>query len=171
MSTTTTTPAITDKDGFVVPGTTTTTSGFTKYVTKSDASSDGYDGFYDDKTVLDPEDDAATANWGGSWRMPTKAELDELCIECTWQWSSINGKNGCKVTGPNGNFIFFPASGFRDVGAYNFINISESRYWSSSLHSDGWSSSDAYYLEFNSDGVNRFASFRFFGHPVRAVSK
>ena len=35
------------------------------------------------KTVLDPEDDAAHVNWGGSWRMPTKAEWQELLDNCT----------------------------------------------------------------------------------------
>lgn len=42
----------------------------------------------DSKTVLDPEDDAATVNWGGAWRMPTKAEQDELRNNCTWDWTT-----------------------------------------------------------------------------------
>lgn len=43
-------------------------------------------------------DDAARANWGGSWRMPTKAEQDELREKCTWTWTTQNGVEGCKVT-------------------------------------------------------------------------
>ena len=56
---------------------------FTKYCNKS---SYGYNGFTDTKTKLDPDDDAATVNWGGSWRMPTVAEMTELQSECTWIW-------------------------------------------------------------------------------------
>lgn len=58
--------------------------------------------------------DAARANWGGSWRMPTVAEMDELRDNCTWTWTSQSGVTGCKVTGPNGNSIFLPAAGFCD---------------------------------------------------------
>ena len=60
---------------------------------------------------LQSEDDAAHVNWGGDWRMPTKEELDELCDKCNWEWIMLNGVNGCKVTGPNGNSIFLPAAG------------------------------------------------------------
>ena len=87
-----------------------------------------------DKTVLDPEDDAATANWGGAWRMPTKAEQDELRTKCKWDWTTQNGVNGYKVTGPNGNSIFLPAAGWMDegtlydAGSFGFC-------WSSSLYS------------------------------------
>lgn len=55
--------------------------------------------------------DAARANWGGSWRLPTMSELEELVDKCTCTWTIMNGKSGCKVTGPNGNSIFFPAAG------------------------------------------------------------
>lgn len=164
MLTITTTPATTDKDGFTIPETTKTISGYTKYVTQSDASKYGYGGFYDSKTVLDPEDDAAIANWGGSWRMPTKAEQDELQTKCTWEWKELNGKKGYKVTGPNGNFIFLPAAGYRDDG----LNDVDSRgyYLSSSLNTS--LSSLAYYLQFSSDNSHSFFS-RGYGLSVRAV--
>ena len=57
----------------------------------------------------DPNYDAATANWGNGWRMPTTAELAELRNYCTW---TIEG-NGYRVTGPNGNSIYLPAAGYR----------------------------------------------------------
>lgn len=159
------TPDTTDKDGFTIPGT--TTSGYTKYVTKSDASKYGYDGFYDDKTVLDPEDDAATANWGGSWRMPTKAEQDELRTKCTWEWKELNGKKGYKVTGPNGNFIFLPAAAYRYDSSLDYVGW-YGYYWSSSLNT---SHSDyAYNLGFGSASVNSFGDGRRYnGRSVRAV--
>lgn len=159
-------PDTTDKDGFTIPGT--TESGYTKYVTKSAGSLGwGYDGFYDDKTVLDPEDDAAVANWGGSWRMPTKTELDELRTKCTWQLTALNGKRGHKVTGPNGNFIFLPFAGecnFRNLNSVDVVGY----YWSSSLHENSY---NAYYLDFNSSTVNVEYTYgaRRLGLTVRAV--
>lgn len=53
--------------------------------------------------------DAATANWGGDWRMPTSEEIEELIEECEWELQA----NGYQVTGPNGNSIFLPFTGFR----------------------------------------------------------
>lgn len=59
------------------------------------------------------EYDAATANWGGSWRMPTNNETEELVNNCTWTWAILNDVNGFLVTGSNGNSIFLPAAGNR----------------------------------------------------------
>ncbi len=67
------------------------------------------------KTILDPKDDAAVVNWGGDWRMPTRAEQEELLKECTWTWTESNdtGIKGFVVTSKtNGNFIFLPAAGY-----------------------------------------------------------
>ena len=69
-------------------------------------------GTVDNKITLDPEDDAASVNWGGAWCMPTRAEQDELRNKCSWTWTSQNGVNGYKVKGPNGNTIFLPAAGY-----------------------------------------------------------
>ena len=57
--------------------------------------------------------DAATVHWGSDWRMPTLAEIQELVNDCTWEWTTMNGVNGCKVSGSNGNSIFLPAAGYR----------------------------------------------------------
>lgn len=103
-----------------------TENSLTKYCDRSDY---GYEGFIDGKTTLDPDDDAAIVNLGGKWRMPTFSELAELKDNCTWEWITLNGVNGSKVTGPNGNSIFIPAAGFSftgDVGFYAYL-------WSSSL--------------------------------------
>ena len=81
-------------------------SQLTKYCT---LQSHGYNGFVDGKKVLELEDDAAAVNWGGSWRMPTKDDMQEL-MECTWEWTTLNGVNGYRVSG-NGNSIFLPAAG------------------------------------------------------------
>ena len=71
----------------------------------------------DGKWTLEPEDDAATANWGDGWRTPTAAELAELQRECTWTWQDNydnTGVPGFLVTGPNGNSIFIAASGINE---------------------------------------------------------
>ena len=56
--------------------------------------------------------DAARANWGGHWRIPTKAEFQELRNHCVWTWTSQDGQDGYLVTSAkNGNSIFLPAGG------------------------------------------------------------
>lgn len=124
-------------------------------------------GTVDGKTVLDPEDDVAHVKWGGSWRMPTKEEQDELREKCTWTWTSLNGVYGRKVTGPNGNSIFLPAAGYR----YNSIPSNAGpygNYWSSSLRS-GDMSFGAYYFYFSSGVVDWNDDDRYYGNSVRAV--
>jgi uncharacterized protein (TIGR02145 family) len=120
----------------------------------------------DNKMVLDPEDDAATVNWGGAWRMPTKAEQQELIDNCTWDWIKQNSVWGCKVTGPNGNSIFLPAAGYMNEGTlYNLGSYGY--YWSSSLYS--YFPSYAYNVDFNSDDVNWYYLDRYYGQSVRPV--
>ena len=126
----------------------------------------GYNGFTDTKTVLDPEDDAASVNLGGKWRMPTDTEWTELRTECTWTWTTRNGVDGRLVTGPSGNSIFFPAAGFRGNTSLNNAG-SEGSYCSSSINTEG--PSDALRVHFNSDNVNRRSSFRYYGRSVRPV--
>ncbi|MCQ2071726.1 MAG: PEGA domain-containing protein [Bacteroidaceae bacterium] len=142
----------------------------TKYCTDS---SYGYNGFTDNNSVLDPEDDAAHVNWGGDWRMPTKAEQDELrnTSNCTWTWTTMNGVNGYKVvskkSGYAGNYIFLPAAGFRyDTTLYSVG--SRGVYWSSSLVAS--SPTYAYSLCFYSGNVDWYNSGRRYGgHSVRPV--
>ena len=108
-------------------------------------SSYGFEGFTDTKTVLDPEDDAAHVNLGDSWRMPTEAEWTELQENCTWTWTTQNGVDGRLITGPNGNSIFLPATGWREA-VYLSYKGALGTYWSSSLYTDGSSSSGAWYI-------------------------
>ena len=135
----------------------------TKYCTEYNY---GYNGFTDDKTVLDPEDDAAYVNLGGSWRMPTDAEWTELREKCTWTWTTQNGVSGRLVTGSNGNSIFLPAAGHWDVASRYYAD-SSGYYWSSSLGSGlpifAW---DVY---FSSDYVGGDYYGRYFGFSVRPV--
>ena len=135
----------------------------TKYCTSSSY------GTVDNKTTLELTDDAARVNWGGKWRMPTKAEQDELrnTSNCTWTWTTKNGVNGYKVTSKkNGNFIFLPAAGCR---YYDILSSAGSGgyYWSSSLYSS--LSSNACYLYFVSDYVGWSGFYRYDGRSVRPV--
>ena len=119
--------------------------------------------------------DAARANWGGTWRLPTKAEMQELVDKCTWTWITQGGHNGCRVTGPNGNSIFLPAAGHHNTTGDRVIeylaNESSSdtgNYWSS--EPDGTPKS--YFLFFNSKSLQYVLSFRrLIGHSVRPVSE
>ena len=70
-------------------------------------------GIVDNKTELDPEDDAAYVNWGPSWRMPTHEQLQELVENCRWEWTVYAGVRGVQFTGSNGNTIFIPGGGYR----------------------------------------------------------
>ena len=135
----------------------------TKYCTNSDS---GKDGFTDNKTELDPEDDATHVNWGGAWRMPTYDEFSELKNNCTWDWTTQNGVNGYKVTGANANSIFLPAAGHMEVGTLYHAG-SSGCYWSSSLSTVN--SFDAYYVGFFSGFVGWIRSDRYYGFSVRPV--
>ena len=135
---------------------------FSKYVTNSSY------GTVDNNTVLDPEDDAAHVNLGGSWRMPTDQEWTELRTECTWTWTTQNGVNGRLVTGPNGNSIFLPAAGDRYY-ADLYYAASRGDYWSSSLYT-GYPYG-AYLVYFYSDDVYRGHDFRCLGFSVRPVTE
>ena len=115
-------------------------------------------------TTLPSSADAAAANWGNGWRMPTKTEFEELLNNCTWQWTTRNGVDGYLVTGTNGNSIFLPAAGGRygsetlNVGSYGYC-------WSSSVYDSNY----ACYLYFNSDYHYMFDDTRSNGLSVRAV--
>ena len=140
------------------------------YDTQTKYCTDSYYGIVDNKTQLELSDDAARANWGGSWRMPTHEEQEELRTQCTWTWTTQNGVYGYKVTSKKSGYtnksIFLPAAGYRldsslsDAGSYGY-------YWSSSLYPDYPDS--AYVLRFYSDFVDWLISSRFYGQSVRPV--
>ena len=135
----------------------------TKYCTDSSY------GTVDNKTILEAADDAARANWGGSWRMPTDAELTELREQCTWTWTTQNGVEGYKVVSKtNGNSIFLPARHV-DIGdCWDCINVI-GNYWSSSLYMG--SPNCAYELYFDPrEGVRLDpVNLRYYGQSVRPV--
>ena len=112
--------------------------------------------------------DAATANWGASWRMPTEDQIMELVDNCTYKWTMQNGQEGVEVTGRNGGTIFLPASGYRNYSSGSFSNIGSSGYyWSSSP----WGTDQGEILYFHSSSWYWNYYTRAFGFPVRPVAK
>lgn len=119
-------------------------------------------------TNLTLEQDAARANLGGNWRMPTKAECQELIDNCNVTWiSSYMGKGvaGRLFTSKtNGNSVFFPAAGncrsssVGSVGSYGY-------FWSASWESSRY----AWFLYFDSGSMNVISIYRYYGQPVRGV--
>lgn len=122
-------------------------------------------GIADDKTILDLEDDVAHVKWGSNWRMPTTEQQKELLDECTWEWTALNNVNGYKVTGPNGNSIFLPATGVY-IGT-DVYYIGEGYFWACSLNYGG--SDLARYVAFNGDGYICYSINRSYGIAVRPV--
>lgn len=107
--------------------------------------------------------------WGGRWRMPSKEQFEELEKLCTWRWGKLNGVKGWKVIGPNGNYIFFPAT---------MDNGMTCRYWSSSVFREdqpdrAWSLSIAFNNQIVEDNKPIFNWFEFgsreWGQCVRPV--
>ena len=124
----------------------------------------------DGKTILNAVDDIATVEFGSNYRMPTKAEIEEL-IALPNQWvtdyNGISGLNGRMFTGTNGNTLFIPAAGFFN-GSTHSIAGSNCYLWSSSLSDNpmgGWG------LIFYSGSVGLYGSNRYSGFSVRCVSR
>lgn len=143
-----------------------------KYVTDKGKGLVG-NGKVDGKSSLDSEDDVAHVKWGGTWRIPTKEELEELRVECTWKWTYNNGVYGCEVTSNKAGFkdcsIFIPASGYKtgkDLRNNNEIGY----FWSNTLETDG-SQSSAWRLAFDDFDANVTYMFRSRGLPIRPVCK
>lgn len=131
----------------------------TKYCNDSEY---GYNGFTDNLTILQSGDDAATVNYGG--RIPTHEEWQELLDHTTSQWTTLNGVNGCRFTGSNGNSLFLPSAGYR-WGSLLFNDGGGGLYWSSSLYTDRPNNAWSFY----SDNQSMYYTYRYSGHPVRAV--
>ena len=127
----------------------------------------------DGKTTLDLTDDAARVNWGGTWRMPTLDECEELVNNCTWTWTE--NYNNTRVAGRivtsniNGNSIFLPTTGYYHDN--NIIGSSKGGdYWSSSLSTSSQKGKDMFY-DSESEEVKISDYERYYGLAVRAVTE
>ena len=122
----------------------------------------------DKLTLLQPEDDAATANLGENYRTPTPKEWEELLAECTWEVATTTNKNNktvidyWKVVGPNGNFIILPSAGY--YFGKKWISYA-SCYQSASEMAILWE------IDETNEMPNMFDVKRELGYPVRPVLK
>ena len=126
----------------------------------------GYNGYSDQLIILQPSDDAATANWGVEWVIPTKAQWEELCQNTTHTWTTQNGVTGRLFTASNGNSLFLPAAGYME-GSKLDGDGSDGPYWSSSLYTNypfcAWN------FFFRSNEYYMYHGYRDGGLPVRPV--
>ena len=108
--------------------------------------------------------DTGAQVWGGSWHMPTRAQMEELTANTTYEWTTINGVNGGKFTATNGNYVFFPAAGGWGDGSQ--VNVGDyGYYWGSSPNG----SNSACYLYFGNGYKYVYNSYREYGYSVRPV--
>lgn len=119
---------------------------------------------------LELSDDAAHANMGGDWKMPTAEQIEELFKETNHEWvedyqgTGINGRVFTSKT--NGNTMFIPASGYRWNSYVN--NQGEgAELWSSTLSTDYPSGGVMGY--FYSDYFNCYHNHCYNGCCVRGV--
>ncbi len=137
-------------------------------------SSYGYQGFTDYLTALLPEDDAATANWGEGWRMPSKEEWEELLNHTSLAWITQNGVEGLFCTGSNGYSLFLPPAGFYSED-YLWYAGATLNYHTSSLYkgevNEPWGDGPDCAWDFggSSSGGSMATGFRYAGRSVRAV--
>lgn len=172
-----------DSEGFA-----TTNEGYTKYVRKNDANQYGFNGFYDNKTSLEPEDDRATFLLGHNWRTPTKADFEELVANCKFERKDspyidkhiyLNYFNGVpeesvvsdeyylyKVIGPNGKYIYLCYKSKVNYGNYEY------QYWTANLSDK---SDAAYYFTvngqflFTSNSVGFSSNYRSRDNAIRPI--
>lgn len=119
--------------------------------------------------------DIVRAKWGGKWRLPSMSEFNELYSKCTWTYTSQNGVNGIKITGPNGNSIFLPMTGYAcpddgPVGAYEITDSSSGYYMTSQSYKDSYGRF-AYSYQIKSNTSYSLPCWRvgLAGFPIRPV--
>ncbi len=121
----------------------------------------------DGKNDLDISDDAARANWGGQWVMPTYEDMWELFDNTIINWTTENGVYGCRFTSNvNDNFIFLPAAGIHDGGSLYDLSAG-GYYWSASVCPSD--SCGALLLYFESGSTYPDIIYRYVGLSVRPV--
>ena len=149
----------------------TDTDDLTKYCNNSYY---GYNGFVDTLIVLQPNDDAATVQWGEGWRTPTKEEWVEMYEHTTHSWTTLNEVTGRLFTASNGNSIFLPAAGLYCEGTEWFCD--GHRHYNAEVEGDYWASSlntgdpiSAWVFAFDDDDFGMGNLDRYIGLSIRPV--
>ena len=155
----------TNEEGFVES---VTYKGYTKYVPSIVSETDGFRGFYDDKSDLDNDDDVACVEWGDEWEMPSVLQCEELSQFCIWEKVKMNGVSGYKIVGPNKNYIFLPCGGFCSTSWIQNKIEEYACYWNSSaMHY----SVESYSMDWTGSPYNGVAQRRYIGRLIRPVLK
>ena len=125
-----------------------------------------------DESIAGTDRDAATIILGNNYKIPSPTKISELFGVCKWEWTAMNGVNGMKVTGPNGNHIFFPASGCRyfDNGVLGSVG-NDGYYWTASVFHNRYAFCLSIYLGRYSSTWHWYGENRAYGYPIRAVAK
>jgi hypothetical protein len=131
---------------------------------------------YLEEGTLSSSDDAATQNWGGYWRMPTRTEIAELENEnyTTCVWTDIKGIYGClvtsKVSGYEGNSIFLPAAGYYKNSAVKDVG-EQGLYWASTIRDVSGESVfvSGDIMQLDDAGMVKGARHRYLGYTIRPV--
>jgi len=117
--------------------------------------------------------DTAAQAWGGSWHMPTKAQWDELLENTTFTWTTVGDMDGAKFTASNGNYVFFPASGYKDTQVWGYTTVtrymSSTKSWPSGAQETDYFYMLAYTYSGGSDPEVSDTAARTLGYPVRGV--
>lgn len=122
-------------------------------------------------SICGTEYDIATKEWGDGWRMPSQQEMIELAENCSWEWTSIDGVNGMKVTAANGNSIFLPAAASRTGDNIPTQIGQRGCYWSGTLwESDNKFASYLYFYDKPDRVQPQRSNRRYIGMSVRPVS-
>ena len=127
-------------------------------------------GIYMEDIGGNPQYDAARAIWGSTWRLPSREEIEEIVAECTWEWTSVDGMNGCKITGPNGNHIFVPAAGCY-IGAELKMLGQNGMYHSYKMCGDYVNFSYGFHFGEGSDNYQLDWLYRAYGRSIRPVTE
>lgn len=125
-------------------------------------------GIIDDNGNLTPMYDAARANWGGSWRMPSRAEYEELMHNCNWGWATINEVDGFLFVGKNDKSIFLPLVGSMDESSIDLIG-EDCMMWTSTVDVTDPEAATGLCVGKDWHNINWF--YRYFGLTIRPVSE
>lgn len=163
------------------------TNVFVKYIFAADKRFGAGEGFHDDKAILDPEDDVAKVKWGGSWRMPTKEDFQELLSStyCVWDgydkgyylYSPLDGDAGKINDGTVSLYeykgqkplLFFPAAGVAEGLVCSGLNEKAFYLSSSNAGHQGDDSEPPAVYGMAQGSVSKFVS-RYRAYSVRPVS-
>ena len=119
-----------------------------------------------------PQYDGATANWGSTWRLPSRKELRELERKCKWVLTNVNGIEGYQIIGPNGNHIFIPFAGYR-YGRDLYYDKEYAFIWSeiADVRNMDVAFSLAFSFHFADKGAEPGWTYRYYGRSIRPVTE